>query len=61
MEHFPQPSVDPPDPPMECSRCDGDTFVANEDYYPENKAMECPHCDGTGEEPAPDPLDDPRL
>lgn len=71
MEHFPQPPVDPPDPPMECTWCQGfavvavativtaDGTVKNTDAWHGNELeIPCPHCDGTGEEPAPD---DPRT
>ncbi len=62
-ENFSPPAsyYEPPDPPMECRQCDGDGFVANEDYYPDNKAMECPRCHGECVEPELDEYDDLRI
>ena len=50
----------PPDPLPECSRCDGDGKNHPTGEY-EIRDAECPHCNGTGVEPLPDPLDDPRI
>ena len=74
MEHFPQPPVTPPEI-LACLWCDGQKQVivsevltsgniyekvphGLRDMYVE---CECFHCDGTGNEPASDPLDDPRI
>ena len=73
--HFPQPPLEPPDPPLECRWCDGQCRVTvhaildvgNEVQtvwsLPNATGIEvdCPRCDGTGNEPPADPLDDPRI
>ena len=73
--HFPQPPIDPPDQPLECRWCDGQTKVTVHAILdvasqvqtvwslPNATGIEvdCPRCDGTGNEPPPDPLDDPRI
>ena len=72
---FSQPPIDPPDPPLECSWCDGQcqvTLHAVLDVSGQvqtvwslpnatNMEVDCPRCDGTGNEPPPDPMDDPRI
>lgn len=71
MSTFPQPPVDPPDPPMECTWCDGGLVVAvgsiispggeihsMELWAGDEIEIECPHCDGTGDEP---PFDNPNV
>ena len=73
--HFPQPPLEPPDPPLESRWCDGQcrvTVHAILDVGNEvqtvwslpnatNMEVDCPRCDGTGAEPPPDPLADPRI
>ena len=75
MPRFPQPPLEPPDEPAVCLWCDGQTKVtvhavldvvgqvhlvwSAAHHY--NVEMDCPRCDGTGAEPPPDPLDDPRI
>ena len=73
---FPQPPLEPPDPPLECRWCDGGQCkvavhsildVAGQVQtvwsLPNATGIEvdCPRCDGTGNEPPADPLDDPRI
>ena len=69
------PPIDPPDEPAECLWCDGQcqvTLHAILDVCNQvqtvwslpnatNMEVDCPRCDGTGAEPAPDPLADPRI
>ena len=73
--HFPQPPIDPPDQPLECQWCDGQCQVTVHAILdvcnqvqtvwslPNATGIEvdCPRCDGTGNEPPPDPMDDPRI
>jgi len=75
MPRFSQLPIDPPDQPLECRWCDGQCRVSVHavldvagqvqlvwsaaHHY--NVEMDCPRCDGTGAEPPPDPLDDPRI
>jgi len=75
MPRFSQPPTEPPDPPLECRWCDGQcrvTVHAVLDVAGQVQSVwslhnatgievDCPRCDGTGAEPAPDPLDDPRI
>ena len=75
MPRFPQPPIDPPDPPLECRWCEGQTKVTlhaildvgNEVQtvwsLPNATCIEvdCPRCSGTGAEPPGDPSDDPRI
>ena len=75
MPRFPQPPIDPPDPPLECRWCDGQCRVSVHAVLdvvgqvqsvwslPNATSIEvgCPRCDGTGAEPPADPLDDPRI
>ena len=75
MPRFPQPPTEPPDPPLECQWCDGQCRVTVHNVLdvagqvqsvwslPNATSVEvdCPRCDGTGNEPPPDPLDDPRI
>ena len=75
MPRFPQPPIDPPDQPLECQWCDGQcqvTVHAVLDVRNQvqtvwslpnatNMEVDCPRCDGTGNEPPPDPMDDPRI
>ena len=73
--HFPQPPTAPPDEPAECLWCDGQCRVTVHAVLdvagqvqsvwslPNATSIEvdCPRCDGTGAEPPPDPLADPRI
>ena len=76
MPRSPQPPIDPPDEPAVCLWCDGQCTVevhsvTDVDGKVRNiepsrwgavpAEIACPHCDGTGNEPPPDPLDDPRI
>ena len=75
MPRFSQPPIDPPDQPLECRWCDGQTKVTLHAILdvcnqvqtvwslPNATGIEvdCPRCDGTGAEPALDPLADPRI
>ena len=75
MPRFSQPPIDPPDQPLECRWGDGQcrvTVHAILDVGNEvqtvwslpnatNMEVDCPRCDGTGAEPPPDPLADPRI
>ena len=72
---FPQPPIEPPDEPPACTWCDGQgevtvdaiLDVCNQIHrvwsLPNATSIEvaCPRCDGTGAEPPPDPMDDPRI
>jgi len=72
---FPQPPIEPPDEPPVCLWCEGqgevtlDAILDVSNYVhrvwslPNATSIEvaCPRCDGTGAEPPPDPLDDPRI
>ena len=72
---FSQPPIDPPDQPLECRWCDGQCRVTVHAVLdvsgqvqtvwslPNATGIEvdCPRCEGLGAEPAPDPLDDPRI
>jgi len=72
---FSQLPIDPPDPPLECRWCEGQTKVAlhaildiagqvqlvwNVAHFPDIE-VDCPRCSGTGSEPPGDPSDDPRI
>jgi len=72
---FPQPPIEPPEVPP-CLWCDGQCSVdvhsvTDVDGKIHNiepsrwgevpTEIDCPHCDGTGNEPPPDPMDDPRI
>ena len=75
MPRFPQPPTEPPDEPLECRWCDGQCRVTVHAVLdvasqvqtvwslPNATSIEvdCPRCSGTGAEPPPDPLDDPRI
>jgi len=76
MPRFPQPATEPPDEPALCQWCDGQCTVevfsvidvsgkvqriGPFSYNAIAPEIACPHCDGTGAEPPPDPLDDPRI
>ena len=76
MPRFPQPPIEPPDAPALCQWCDGQCkvevhSVTDDDgkvqrlgpfsYNTVAPEIDCPHCDGTGNEPPPDPMDDPRI
>ena len=75
MPRFSQPPMEPPDEPAECLWCDGQcrvTVHAVLDVAGQvqtvwslpnatNMEVDCPRCDGTGAEPPPDPLADPRI
>ena len=72
---FPQPPTEPPDEPARCHWCDGQgevTVHAVLDVSGQVQLVwsqlnatsievDCPRCEGAGTEPAPDPLDDPRI
>lgn len=60
----------PPDPPMECSWCDGHSTIELGSItkrtgativLAEGTVMDCPRCEGTGDEPKLGPEDDPRV
>ena len=72
---FPQPPIEPPAVPQ-CLWCDGQCKVEVHSvtdvdgkvqrlgpfsYNTVAPEIDCPHCDGTGNEPPPDPMDDPRI
>ena len=74
--HFPQPATEPPDEPAVCLWCDGQCTVdvhsvtdvggkvqriGPVSYNAIAPEIACPRCDGTGNEPPPDPSDDPRI
>ena len=75
MPRFSQPPTEPPDEPLECRWCDGQCRVTVHNVLdvagqvqsvwslPNATSIEvdCPRCEGLGAEPAPDPLDDPRI
>jgi len=70
-----EPPLEPPDPPPECQWCEGDREVAvhsvidcggnihdlRADLDPNRDQIKCPRGHGSGDEPEPDPLDDPRI
>ena len=72
---LPQPPVAPPDPPMECTWCDGSTHVWVDSVETVDGSIEklprrfgnlqdayqidCPHCEGAGDEPPTD--DNPNV
>ena len=71
----PQPPIEPPEVPQ-CLWCDGQCTVEVDSvtdvsgkvqrlgpfsYNTVAPEIDCPHCDGTGNEPPPDPMDDPRI
>ena len=72
---FPQPPTEPPDEPMACTWCEGQgevTVHAVLDVSGQvqlvwsqlnstSTLVDCPRCSGTGAEPPPDPMDDPRI
>jgi hypothetical protein len=67
---FPQPPIEPPDEPMACTWCDGLRTVVVDSVTDvsgkvhrlhDHEVVDCPRCEGLGNEPAPDPLDDPRI
>ena len=67
---FPQPPTEPPDEPPVCLWCDGQctvevhsvTDVGGKVHRLQvHEVVDCPRCDGTGNEPPPDPMDDPRI
>ena len=71
---FPQPPIDPPEVPV-CLWCDGQgellvhavldvsgqVQLVWSQLNSTSTLVDCPRCSGTGAEPAPDPLDDPRI
>ena len=77
MEQFPQPPIDPPDNPncLWCDGTGQvwvHSIVNSSTGEPVNITLDspgrladyelpCMRCDGTGTEPNPDPLDDPRI
>ena len=72
---FPQPPIEPPDEPMACTWCDGQGEVTVHAVLDVSGQVQlvwsqlnstsievaCPRCEGLGNEPPPDPLDDPRI
>ena len=66
---FPQPPIEPPDEPMACTWCEGSgellvhavLDVSGQVQSVWSLPNACPRCDGTGAEPPPDPMDDPRI
>ena len=75
MPRFSQLPIDPPDQPLECQWCDGQTKVtlhaildvagqAQTVWSLPNATgieVDCPRCDGTGTEPPREWDDDPRI
>ena len=76
MPRFSQPPTEPPDELALCQWCDGQCTVEVHSvtdvggkvqrigpfsYNAIAPEIACPHCDGTGNEPPPDPSDDPRI
>ena len=66
---FPQPPIEPPEVPQ-CLWCDGQCTVEVDSVTDVSgkvhrlqvpEVVSCPRCDGTGNEPPPDPMDDPRI
>ena len=71
----PQPPTEPPDEPARCLWCDGQGEVTVHAVLdvsgqvqsvwslPNATSIEvaCSRCEGTGAEPPPDPMDDPRI
>ena len=67
---FPQPPTEPPDEPALCLWCDGQCTVEVDSVtdvdgkvhrLQVHAVVDCPRCSGTGAEPPPDPMDDPRI
>ena len=73
---IPQPPIEPPDEPPVCTWCEGQCEVTvhavldvsgqvqlvwSQPKRWASTLVACPRCDGTGAEPPPDPMDDPRI
>jgi hypothetical protein len=77
QQTFPQPPVDPPEMPLcswcdgttkvwvhsiiNASTDEPVIITLDSPGRLADYEIACPRCDGTGEEPKPDPLDDPRI
>ena len=72
---FPQPPIEPPDEPPACTWCEGQCEVTVHAVLDVSGQVQlvwsqlnatsievaCPRCKGSGAEPPPDLLDDPRI